>query len=80
MFFYIMHHARGGLANTVYFQNSVGPAVEAGFDYHVSGRWHANFAFKQSFASTRVSIDHVSIVAKTTLDPIVVGAGIGDRF
>lgn len=80
MFFYNTHHARGGLVNAVYFQNSVGPAAEAGFDYHVSGRWYANFAFKQSFASTRVSIDHSSIVAKTALDPIVVGAGIGYRF
>lgn len=78
MLFYNTHHAQG--LNAVYFQNSIGPAVEAGVDYNVTGHWYANFAIKQSFASTEVTINHGAIVAKTALDPLVVGAGFGYRF
>ncbi|HQU04817.1 MAG TPA: OmpW family outer membrane protein [Acidocella sp.] len=78
MLFYNTHHAQD--LNSVYFQNGIGPAVEAGVDYNVTGNWYANFAIKQSFAGTEVTINHGAIVGKTALDPLVIGAGIGYRF
>lgn len=80
MIFYNTHHAQGGVVSSVYFNNGIGPALEAGLDYHVSGNWYANFAIKQSFAGTEAHIDHGVIVGKTALDPTVIGIGAGYRF
>ncbi len=60
--------------------NNVGPAIQAGFDYNVSGHWFANFDVKQIFLNTTARINGGGIVAKTALSPTVVGAGIGYRF
>ncbi len=80
MFFYNTHHAKGGLVDSVAFENSVGPAVEIGADYNITGNWYANIAVKQSFAGTQARINHGQIVGKTTLAPTVIGVGIGYRF
>ncbi len=80
MFFYNTHHAQGGLINAVYFNNSIGPALEIGVDYNVTGNWYGNFVIKQSFAGTEVHVNHGAIIAKTALDPTIIGAGIGYRF
>ncbi len=59
---------------------TVGPAIQAGFDYNFSGHWFANFDVKQIFINTTARINGGTIVAKTALNPTVVGAGIGYRF
>lgn len=68
-----------GLGHVTY-RTAIGPAIEAGFDYHLKGNWYANFVVKQTFLSTRASIGHGTIVAHTALSPTIVGAGIGYRF
>jgi outer membrane protein len=80
MFFYNTHHASGSIVNSVYFNNGFGPAIEAGVDYSIEGPWFANFVVKQSFAGTEAHINHGEIVAKSAVDPTIVGAGIGYRF
>jgi outer membrane protein len=60
--------------------NSVGAAVQAGFDYNLIGHWFANFDVKQIFLNTTAHIDGGAIIAKTALNPLIVGAGIGYRF
>ena len=60
--------------------DEIGPAIEAGFDWHVQGRWYANFVVKQIFAGTRASVGHGTIVAHAAINPTIVGAGIGYRF
>ncbi len=62
--------------------NNVGAAVQAGLDYNISGHWFANLDVKQIFVNTNAHIDTVlgGVKAKTTLDPLVVGAGVGYRF
>lgn len=66
--------------DTVSYRTGIGPAIEAGFDYHVQGRWYANFVVKQIFAGTRASIGHGTIIAHAAIDPTIIGAGIGYRF
>ncbi len=78
-FFYDSQPA-GPTVTKVGFSNNVGAAIQAGFDYHLSGPWFANFDVKQIFVNTEARINSGTIIAKTALDPTVVGAGIGYRF
>jgi len=63
---------------------NVGAALQAGFDYNVTGRWFLNFDVKQIFLSTSGDVHvpplHATLHAKTDLNPLVIGAGIGYRF
>jgi outer membrane protein len=60
----------------------VGPALDAGFDVPLTGRWVANFDVKQIFVTTDARIDTVlgPVKAHTSLSPTVVGAGVGYQF
>ena len=78
-FFYDSHPA-GGAVTKVGLSNNVGPAIQAGVDVSLGGHWYANFDVKQIFLNTEARIDSGLIVAKTALDPTIVGAGIGYRF
>ncbi|MGC9268647.1 OmpW/AlkL family protein [Acidiphilium sp.] len=83
MLFYDSHTANDLKAlglDTVTYRTGIGPAIEAGFDYHLQGNWYANFVVKQTFVATRASIGHGAVIAHTDLDPTIVGAGIGYRF
>ncbi|MDD2878175.1 MAG: outer membrane beta-barrel protein [Acidiphilium sp.] len=83
MLFYDSHTAADLQAlglDTVTYRTGIGPAIEAGFDYHLKGNWYANFVVKQTFVATRASIGHGTVIAHTNLDPTIVGAGIGYRF
>ena len=67
---------------SVSFSNGVGPALQVGFDYNISGHWFANVDFKQIFlgATATIGTSLGTIKAKTGLDPAVLGAGVGYRF
>jgi outer membrane protein len=80
-FFYDTQPARPTVTK-LSMDNSVGPALQVGFDYNITGHWFANFDVKQIFLSTHAHLNTVlgSVSAKTSLDPLVVGAGIGYRF
>lgn len=57
-----------------------GAAIQAGVDYNITGHWFANFDVKQIFLDTKARINGGAIVAKTALNPTIIGAGIGYRF
>lgn len=59
---------------------SVGGAIQAGFDYNVTGNWYANFDVKQIFTRVEARINGGAIRAKTWLNPTIIGAGIGYKF
>lgn len=69
-----------GIVTSLGMKPNVGVAVQAGFDYNFSGHWFANFDVKQIFLSASASINGGVIRANTSLNPLVVGAGIGYRF
>ncbi len=78
-FFYDSQPA-GGAVKKFGLSNNVGPAIQAGVDVPLGGRWYANFDVKQIFLNTTGRLDGGVIVARTALDPTVVGAGIGYKF
>ena len=79
IFFYDSHPAEPTVTKVGY-NIGVGPALDAGFDVPLKGRWVANFDIKQMFVSTEARINHSAIIAKTALSPTVIGAGIGYQF
>ncbi len=63
--------------------NNVGAALQAGFDYNVTGHWFLNVDVKQLFLNADAHVDALNTVtlkAHDALNPLVVGAGIGYRF
>ncbi len=80
-FFYGSEPAKPAITHVSY-RNGVGAVLEAGFDYQLYGPWFANFDFKQIFLHTQAHIDSVEgrITARTWVNPMVIGAGIGYRF
>ena len=59
---------------------TIGVALQAGFDYNISGNWYANVDVKQIFMRTTAKINGGAVTAKTWLNPLVVGAGLGYKF
>jgi outer membrane protein len=80
-FFYDSNPARPTVTH-VSFDNNPGAAIQAGFDYNFAGHWFANFDVKQIFVNTTAHLRTVlgPVTAKTALNPLVIGAGIGYRF
>lgn len=70
----------GGAVNKVSYDNNFGAAIQAGFDYNVSGRWFLNFDIKQIFLNTTAKINGGAIRANVDLNPTIVGVGFGYRF
>lgn len=72
----------GPTVKSLSLDNNVGAAIQAGVDYNVMGHWFANVDVKQLFLNTTAHLNTVvgPVTAKTSLNPIVVGAGIGYRF
>ena len=61
-------------------KNGFGEALQVGFDYAWTDRWSINVDVKQLFLPVKASIDSGLIRAKTNLDPLVVGLGVGYKF
>ncbi len=65
--------------------NAFGAAFKLGMDYDVTPSWSAHFYVMHIFLGTRVSASAVPggavpAVAKATIDPTIIGAGLGYRF
>ncbi len=65
--------------------DAFGAAFKLGFDYDIAPNWTANFYVMHILLGTRVSASvdpagTIPAVAKTTINPTVIGAGIGYRF
>ena len=62
--------------------NNVGAALQAGIDYNFAGHWFANIDVKQIFLNADAHVDALgtTVKARTSLNPLVVGMGIGYRF
>jgi outer membrane protein len=60
--------------------NAVGPALQAGFDYNLTGHWFLNVDIKQIFIKTTARINGGAVKANDWVNPLIIGAGIGYRF
>lgn len=63
-------------------ENNWGEALQVGVDWNVTGNWYLNFDVKQLFINTKAKLTTAlgQVKAKTSLDPTIVGLGIGYRF
>jgi outer membrane protein len=80
-FFYATQAAKPTVTS-LKMSNSIGPALQIGFDYNVTDRWFFNVDAKEIFLTTKAKLNTVlgPVSAKTSLDPFVIGAGVGYRF
>lgn len=79
--FYATHPARPVVENLT-LVDRFGEAIQIGFDYNIRGHWFLNVDAKQIFLNTKADALTVlgPVSAKTSLDPLVIGAGVGYRF
>lgn len=83
MWFYNMQPA-GGVVQKMNAGFTGGPSLNAGFDYQIVGNWFFNVDVKQMFIRAHVWGNDTGsgayVRAHDSLDPTVVGMGIGYRF
>ncbi len=73
-------HAAGGAVTKLAMESNFGGVLQAGVDVNLQGRWYANLDVKQIFVDTKAKLNGGAIVAKTALNPTVIGLGVGYRF
>ncbi|NIF86029.1 OmpW family protein [Comamonas sp. Tr-654] len=61
-------------------KNSVGGALQIGFDYALDKNWSLNFDVKKVYLGTKVTGAGVFQDTKFKVDPWLVGVGVGYRF
>lgn len=61
-------------------EDSVGFALQFGFDYALDDRWSVNFDVKKIWLNLDAKVTAAGTKATVDLDPWVIGAGLGYRF
>lgn len=71
-----------GAAQSISYDDGFGYALQAGFDYAISGPWSLNVDVKKIFLNTTITTNVGSgpIHVDADLDPWVFGIGVGYRF
>lgn len=71
-----------GAAQSISYDNGFGYALQAGFDYAISGPWSLNVDVKKIFLSTDITtnVGTGPLKVDADLDPWVFGIGVGYRF
>lgn len=69
----------GGAATSLKYQDHLGYALQAGFDYMIDERFGVNFDIKKIFLKTNVQVNNL-YTAQVRLDPWLIGAGVSYRF
>lgn len=78
--FFIDEDAAGGAVTRLRAKDSFGWALQAGFDYRISGPFLFNADVKRLFLDTRASVNGGAIRADVNIDPWIFGIGVGYRF
>ena len=60
--------------------SSVGPALQAGFDFKLDGPWSLNFDIKKTWIESDIRTGAGVRVSKVKIDPMLIGIGVGYRF
>ena len=69
-------------ATRLEFENSIGYALQVGFDYGVNEHWALNFEVKKMFIDSDVQFQSPSLRfnSDVNIDPWVFGMGVAYRF
>lgn len=79
----IFYNEKRGEAQSIKYDDSFGVALQAGFDYAISGPWSLNVDVKKLWLSTDVKasvLGGVPVKADVDINPWIFGVGIGYRF
>ncbi len=78
-FFY---NADPGAVVNVKYENSIGYALQLGFDYDLDDTWFLNFDAKYLGLSTDVTVDAgiATVPASVDINPLLIGFGVGLKF
>jgi outer membrane protein len=60
--------------------SNVGFALQAGFDYFLTDKMFLNADIKQIFLTTNAKVNGGAVRAKTDLNPMILGFGVGWKF
>ncbi len=73
---------KSGAAQSIDYENGFGLALQAGFDYAISGPWSLNVDIKKLYLNTDITtnVGGTTHKADADLDPWLFGIGIGYRF
>jgi outer membrane protein len=69
-----------GALNSVKYDDSFGPAFQAGVDVPIHDNWYFNLDVKKVFISTTAKFSPSGVRADVDIDPWLIGAGVGYRF
>ena len=72
----------GNVASAIYYSDSFGPALQAGFDVNINHNWAINFDIKKIFMSTNVTatVGSEQLTTNVHINPMIYGAGVRYRF
>lgn len=70
----------GSSITSIKYQDSVGPALQVGFDYMLDDHWMLNTDVKKLWINSDVSINGGAVRADVDINPWVVGVGLGYKF
>lgn len=71
---------KGTSVTSVSYDDSFGPALQAGIDYAIDDHWFLNADVKKIWINTDVKFNGGAIRADVDINPWVVGVGFGYRF
>lgn len=71
-----------GATDSIEYSDEFGWALNAGFDVPINDTWFANVDVKKLFLETDVLVNAggLTVVSDVTIDPWIVGVGVGRRF
>lgn len=71
-----------GATDSIEYSDEFGWALNAGFDVPINETWFANVDVKKLFLETdvRVNAGGLTVVSDVTIDPWIIGVGVGRRF
>ena len=70
----------GSSINDIKYDNSIGGALQVGFDYAIDDHWMLNADVKKVWINSDVSINGGAVRADVDIDPVIVGFGVGYKF
>ncbi len=77
-FFY--NEKAGTSIASIDYDNGLGYALQAGFDYGIDDHWAINFDVKKVWLNTDVTTTGPAVTGDVDLDPWIIGTGVSYRF
>jgi outer membrane protein len=77
---YFYNDKAGSSINNIHYDDSFGPALQAGLDYKLDDKYSLNLDVKKIWINSDVKVNGGGVTADVDLDPWVIGVGVGYTF